>query len=321
MSFSAKWFSADQSPEWDRFIEASSMGTLQHSRRFLSYHLDRWVDRSVLIFEERGRLVALLPAAEDPTDAETIISHPGATYGGLVFDDSEKGTRTAEILKTVRHFLRDHNVHTLLYKSVPSHMQVRLDQVDQYELWRAEAKLVRRDLWSVIDLERQRTISRNRRQGTRYAAAASVGVEVDNSDVAYHLFHKVLSDCLLDRHEASPVHTAGEMRELRDRFPNEIQLRLARNPNDPCLAGAWIWTIGHTQHLQYAGSSELGRRLHANDLLFDDMIRAASESDARYFSLGGVTENSGRALNTGLLDFKAGFGRGTAIQDFYELEL
>ncbi len=59
------------------------MATFLHTRRFLAYHQDRFKDVSLLLANDKG-IVGLFPAALDPAEARTVVSHPGITYGGLL---------------------------------------------------------------------------------------------------------------------------------------------------------------------------------------------------------------------------------------------
>ena len=59
-------FTADHTDAWDRLVETAPMATFLHTRRFLSYHGDRFKDASVLLFDQNGAARAVLPAALDP---------------------------------------------------------------------------------------------------------------------------------------------------------------------------------------------------------------------------------------------------------------
>ena len=46
---------------WDNFIYASNQGTFLHTRRYLNYHNDRFLDKSLLIkFNEK--IIAVFPS-------------------------------------------------------------------------------------------------------------------------------------------------------------------------------------------------------------------------------------------------------------------
>ena len=89
MSITIKKYTATDCQIWDTFVKSSNNGTIFHYRSFLSYHIERkFVDYS-LIFEIKGKIIALLSAAEMiDTSNKILCSHPGATFGGFIYDDS-----------------------------------------------------------------------------------------------------------------------------------------------------------------------------------------------------------------------------------------
>ena len=75
-------YTADRADEWNRFVAQSKNGTFLFDRGYMDYHADRFEDYSLMFFRD-GRLFALLPANRD---GDTLYSHRGLTYGGLVMD-------------------------------------------------------------------------------------------------------------------------------------------------------------------------------------------------------------------------------------------
>ena len=101
-------YTADQEREWDRFVmQESGNGTFLQSRRFLNYHpLDRFVDASFSIVNEKGAIAAVCPAAVVQRDGKKVLcSHPGSTYGGLVIRASY---RRAEVILDIVKTVYDH---------------------------------------------------------------------------------------------------------------------------------------------------------------------------------------------------------------------
>ena len=72
--------------EWDSFIEHSKGSTLHSYRKFLNYHKDKFQDSS-LMFYHNNNLVAVLPGV---LVESSFISHPGASYGGLIYKEGLK---------------------------------------------------------------------------------------------------------------------------------------------------------------------------------------------------------------------------------------
>src|SRR3990167_8351947 len=100
-------FRPEQSEAWDAFVEESRNGTLFHLRRFLAYHPpERFQDASLMVYDGT-RLAAVLPAAEDVRNAKhRLLSHPGATLGGLVLSSKLGITGCSDALAAILSFAR-----------------------------------------------------------------------------------------------------------------------------------------------------------------------------------------------------------------------
>ena len=76
---------------WDLYVAKSKNATFLFRRDYMDYHSDRFADYSLLFFKG-SRLYALLPAN---IEGDTLFSHHGLTYGGLIMD---KEVCTADVL-------------------------------------------------------------------------------------------------------------------------------------------------------------------------------------------------------------------------------
>jgi hypothetical protein len=309
------------SMQWDSFVAASPTGTMLHTRRFLSYHGQRFDDISLLFFDASGALCGLLPAAVSRDDPTLVVSHPGATYGGILLAPQKTGLAAFAILEAARQFFFQRGFKRFQYKSVPPHIHHPLSQVDVYALWRLGAKLYRRDLWSIIDLHRPRWIKDSRRRKLRQAGEHGLRVIEDNSEQAYEVFYALLVQCLASRHAVSPVHSLEEMKQLYRRFPDKISLWIALDVSGECIAGVWIFRLDTAAHMQYAATNVTGRKKSAEDFVLNAIIENCVARAVRFFSLGTSTESDGSFLNENLFAYKASFGASNVTQDFYEIDL
>ncbi|MEO5951346.1 MAG: GNAT family N-acetyltransferase [Chloroflexia bacterium] len=188
-------------------------------------------------------------------------------------------------------------------------------------MWRVNASVYRRDLWSVIDLTRPRKISRHHARAIR-KGGARVAVRRDAGDEAYSELHRVVVDSLARRHGVKPVHTLDELRLLRDLFPDSIDLWIAEDHLDMVVAAVWVFRFqSRCWHAQYIAADLAGMELNATHLVLESIANAALAESVQYFSMGCGTEDGGAILNAGLFDFKSGFGFGSVIQDFYRIDL
>ena len=68
-------YTSSDKPIWDAFVRASKNGTFLFERDYMDYHRDRFFDHSLMFLDDKGRLVALLPANEVEIDGIRHICH------------------------------------------------------------------------------------------------------------------------------------------------------------------------------------------------------------------------------------------------------
>lgn len=309
-------FDPSQERLWDDWCAGAVNATLLHTRQFLSYHGDRFRDLSVFIYEGE-KLVGILPAAVSPADATLVVSHPGATYGGVVHDGRLTGERMLAALEAISAFYRSLGFVRLLYKALPHLYHTVPAQDDLYALFRLDARRVRCDLSSTIDLQNRRPLSERRRRSLKKAVKS---VEISGDMALLPQLWSVLQGNLERKHGARPVHSLEEITLLSQRFAQEIQIRCAVL-DGAVVAGVLLFLSANVWHAQYIASSEAGYAVSALDAVFDAVIGEAGTQGARYFDFGISNEDGGRVLNEGLYGFKSEFGGGGMVHEFYELTL
>jgi Acetyltransferase (GNAT) domain len=302
---------------WDALCAQAYGATFLHTRRFLSYHGERFVDRS-LVFEAQGRWLGVMPLAQDPADAAHWISHPGITYGGVLHDGALRGAAMLQALQSGCALMHARGARRLTYKPVPSIYAQAPAQDDLYALFRLGAQRVRCDLSSCIDLAHRLPVSERRRRGLKKAQRAGLTVASGAAHLA--ALWPVLQTNLAQVHGLRPVHALAEIQLLAGRFPQQIICQVALQEKR-VVAGLVLFVTPRVTHAQYIASSEEGQALGALDLLLDHAIAEATLMTQRYFNFGVSTEDNGRLLNEGLHRFKSEFGAGAVVHEHYELKL
>ena len=88
-------YTPDMAASWDAFVGQSKNATFLFYRGYMDYHADRFADFS-LMFYDKGRLCALMPANDDGQG--TLWSHRGLTYGGLLMNQRCKAAQVCELM-------------------------------------------------------------------------------------------------------------------------------------------------------------------------------------------------------------------------------
>ena len=317
MSLSVRHYSIADAESWDSFSAGCLQGTLLHTRRFLSYHGDRFTDCS-LIIEDEGKCVGLFPAALSLSDSSFVVSHPGITYGGVLHQGGLRGDRMVVGLAEICRFFQEQGLKRLSYKAAPIFYHQAPAQDDLYALFRMQARRTRCDLSCAIDLYNRLPVSGRRRRSLKKAIKA--GVEIVEGRQHLPLLWEVLRENLMLKHGAKPVHSLEEILLLVDRFPDNIRCICACLKGQ-LVAGVVLFVTPTAYHAQYIASCELGHEISALDFVFESAIDAAAKQGRRWFDFGISNEDQGKVLNDGLYRFKSEFGGGGAVHEFYDLDL
>jgi hypothetical protein len=303
---------------WENLVERACNGTFLHTRRFISYHGDRFLDRSLVLENCRKDVVGVFPAAEAPADPQMIISHPGLSYGGVVHDGSVRGTSMIGVLDAIASHYRSLGYRRLRYKAVPSIYHAPPAEDDLYALFRLGARRHHCDLSVAIDVAGRGRVTPRRLRSRRRAEREGVCVQEDWDEIAG--FWRILENNLAGRHGARPVHSVSEIQALHESFPDAIVLVIARIGAD-VVGGVLLFLSHRVLRVQYTATTEQGRAACATDLVMECAIDIARKQGCRYFDFGTCTLDEGRILRQDLYHFKASFGGGGVLYDHYDLDL
>lgn len=298
--------------DWDTFLASSRNGTLLHRRDYLEYHADRFPDASLMIW--RGdRLFGLLPAT---SDGSTFSSHAGLTFGGLITGNKGGAADVLHIMTLIRDYVRETGARAFIYKPVPHIYHSLPAEEDLYALFRLGAYLTARNVSAAVSRGRPLKLRDDRKAGVR--KALKEGITISESD-DFPLFWTILTCNLMERYNARPVHSLEEILRLKQLFPGNIRLHLARKDNT-VLGGTVVYLSPTVAHTQYISATPEGKRLHALDLLLHT-LSSATYASLPYFDFGTSNESGGRVLNESLILQKEGFGARAVVYDTYSIPL
>ncbi len=303
-------YSKDKQKLWDDFVNNSKTPMFMFNRNFMEYHSDRFVDNSLMFYNDKDELVAVLPAS---IHGQQIRSHGGLTYGGFFVNDTMKQHTMNDCLSSLVEYLGANNINHFIYKSVPTIYNILPAEEYMWPLWQAGFKLERTDVSSVIDLQNQLKMPKGRK--AQISRAKREGVEiVESSD--FNTFIDLENSVLSLRHGVRAVHTGAELKLLKSRFPENIKLFVAKY-KEQMIAGTLLFIYPNVVHTQYMAANEVAREIGGLDLLIKTLIDKYTESK-KWFDFGISTEQGGEVFNEGLCAQKEGFGARTIAYNFYE---
>jgi hypothetical protein len=299
--------------DWNQVIRQSTNGTLMHSRSYMEYHNDRFVDASLVVYLN-GSPVAVFPAHQVEDE---VYSHQGLTYGGLVIHQDLK---TEHILAVLRELLKHYyhlRVTRVYIKAVPSFYGASSLEWMSYGMFLLGAEVYRTDLSFAVPLP---VSTAQFTKGRKWALnkAFKTGLRIEEVNDFRPFWKEILVPNLWERHGVKPVHTVEEMQWLAENNAPFIR-QFDVLEEGRVVAGMTVFETQTTAHAQYISASPRGKELAALDLLIDHLVRKVFSHKA-YFDFGTVNEDEGRRVNKGLMDWKESFGAKPYVHPFYKVE-
>lgn len=298
--------------EWNRFVENSANGTFLHLRDYMDYHADRFCDRSVMVSNRHGKLVALLPAC---VESDVVYSHKGLTFGGLIVPKRHLPPQdVVDALNAVVEHYRNAGMKKMVYKPVPHIFAEYPTEADIFALHRAGAQVSRCQLSLTIALDNPLLFNETARQLSAKGNFRYVVNRPKNE------FWSLLSDVLDKKHNAQPVHSLDEMELLAGRFPNNIKLVEALDSDGTLLCGAILYLYNRCVHFQYIAVGQRGRESGAFQWLVKEIINHECEGKT-FLDFGTSNNPADNELNPGLASQKYGLGGRPVVFNSYTLSL
>jgi len=245
-----------------------------------------------------------------------VYSHQGLTYGSLVLQENSKLLTTFEVFQSLLKFLNINGIETLYIKAIPTFYNSMPSDELEYFLFKANAKLVKREVLMVIDYQYQIKFQKNRREGINKALRNGLEVRIDTNFDGF--WNEILIPNLKNKHQVNPVHTLAEIKKLAQIFPKNIH-QINVYQNNKLIAGSTIFLTKTTIHPQYVSGNTDKNILGSLDLLYDFIINRY-QTDKRYFDFNISSEDSGNVLNRGLIFWKETCGARSFMANNYEVK-
>lgn len=309
-------YDPSQAARWNDFCRTARNATFLFDRRFMDYHSDRFEDCSLIALDSRGGMIAALPASIHD-DGRRIVSHGGLTYGGWIVAARHFNALTMLALwEATRAWMRDNGVGELVYKALPWIYATRPADDDRHALRHIGAEWKRCDLSLAIDLRNPGAFNESARQGLKLSLFSGVSVDEEGPETL-PAYWRILEECLAERHNARPVHTLEEITMLRERFPENIRLVVARDMQGRLLSGTLLFLTPRVVHTQYIATTALGRSHKAFAGIAAWLIEKFTPTH-HYLDFGTSADDATPSgFNEGLLLQKSGFGAsGVACDTF-----
>ena len=294
---------------WDNFVANSNSPLPLFYRDYLEYHSHRFTDHSLLFFDQKNTLIAVCPA--NITEDNSLISHQGLTYGGLLLKSKNKCELVSDIVWSLKVFVLENNINCIILKNVPSNLCIKSSDDIQYFLFHQGFKLHTRELSSYIPVSSPLKLSDSRKCSARRSQKLSANY---SKSLCIESFYELLL-FTLSKYSKSPTHTADEINLLITRFPDKIFTRSVYI-NNLMVASSLIIDYGTCWHTQYLCQSVFGQKNGSLDFLILNLIEESKQL-GKSLSFGISTEDKGSYLNENLYFYKQSFSSHAILNDSY----
>lgn len=298
---------------WNDFVSQAKNATFLFHRDYMDYHKDRFDDYSVMVFNSKDKLVAIVPANRVENH---LYSHQGLTYGGVVVKSTIKLDEYIAVLKAILFFLDKNGIHTFYLKTIPEfYCEVPSQEID-YCLHKLEAEKYRCDVLSVVDITNFEIQNRKRRREINRGFENELMVKETKDFSGF--WNQLLIPNLLEKHETQPVHSLDEINLLQSKFPNNIK-QYNVYKEGTILGGITIFEINNVIHPQYiAGNKETDKLYGTLEFLIYYLV-SVTYKDKKWFDLASSNGDNQKTIKQNLLFFKESFGARTFVQNFHQI--
>lgn len=300
---------------WNRFNKESKNSIFMFDRNYMDYHRDRFLDHSLMFYNDE-KLIALLPMNEKDN---SLYSHGGLTYGGMITDTKMKQHIMNECFEVLVRYAKEKGINSIIYKTIPHIYHKQASEEDRFALYANGASIVTVDVSTYINLSNPLKMAKGRKAQISRAKRENVIIEELFELNQFESFIELENEVLSERHGTKAVHRGAELKLLHDRFSDGIKL-FGAIKDGKLIAGTVVYVYDQVVHTQYMAANEEARTIGALDLVVNTVIEKY-KNEKLWIDFGISTEHGKIYLNEGLASQKEGFGGRTGVYEIWELKL
>ena len=317
-------YTSDLADIWDDFVRNKSRnGNIFHEISFLSYHGERFEDCSVLIFNEtKSKILAVIPAAiKREQNKVGIVSHPGSTYGGLVFNDKIKTRDLKTVIDAlIKYYYKCYNADFIQMTLAENFHTNDFFEVMTFLLWHRGFKIVSKEASCARYLQVEDfypKFSRSTRnlvnQFLKKNSDVAIHFDVEDLTIPYQIIEKNL---LL--HGTKPTHTLDELLLLKHKLKTRLKCFTASKDGNIVativvfeLNNKVVHDFYNAQNYEYNDATILR-------YLFLRVFQYYRDRNYLYFNFG--ISSRDKWIKWGILEYKEQFGSEVLTRDTWILE-
>lgn len=315
---------------WDRFVESSINGTIFHERKFINYHpKDKFKDNS-LEFYEKGNLKAVFPAALIEKEGKVILkSHPGTSYGGLVFAKNI-GVKTAlEYIAALESYCKANGINQIEFRLAEKIFQLsNADEID-FALLHSGFFREAEELSTCYNIEKLQNLKpaeilarfdEKARNKYKQSLKFKLSTRFIDSKEELTAFQAIVASNL-EKHSAKPVHSAEDIIYLCRHYPTRCKV-MGIYSGTTLIAGFFIINVSEKGwHIFYSSLDYKFAEMRPINFGFLELVIWLKSEGTNYLNYGISTEAGGKIINHSLFEFKESFAGEGILRTYWMKEL
>lgn len=272
---------------WDDFIFKSNNGTIFHTQQFLNYHQSKKFINHSLLFFDNDTLLAVLPAVMRGNNMKVLHSHPGASFGGVVYIKNLNFVTYNNIISCLEQYCLDNRFDRIKLINTPNiYHQIKDDSFNYLLQWRGFVQTETYISHYLRNNFQNETLSLLNRRKQRYIKSIvqkkTFSYAVNQN---FDLFYPVLlaSKKLF---KTTPTHSLEELLILKEKFPQKIHLILFYQ-NKAVVGGSIIFfTTQNTALIFYNAINPKYKQQHLATFQLYQCMMFAKDNNKKILDFG-----------------------------------
>ena len=303
---------------WDDFISISTNGTIFHMQKFLNYHIDRKFNDHSLMFYYNKKLICVLPAV---VQINTLHSHPGASFGGLVVAPNVSFNSVYKIFKELCAYCKK-RFQSIVIINTPDIYKKQQDDNIKYLLSWNNFMPFENYISHYTKIKRGYSLSsllHNRKKRYIKNLIKNKTFNIKSSE-NFDLFFPILK-ASKKKFKSKPTHSIEELQKLKCLFPDEINLFLSYQNGVICGGTLFLYTNQSSCLIFYNVVKEKYKRTQLASLQLFSCMKEAYKNNKTIidFGVSHYPENKNPLEpKLSLIKFKEQFGSSSVLRTVYK---
>ena len=314
-------YSESDAEAWDKFVQNNSRnGGIFHERKFLSYHSDGKFNDVSAVFEEKGQIIGVFPAAlVEANGATKVVSHPGSSNGGLVYEETANLDLVLQMLELLLDYCKGFGATSLEMKIAEPIFNSIPDGELTYLLWHRGFKMSTQEISSCVKLSDYKSWERTcRKRHLYYIRKLEKNGFIANPDANIDAVYQVIHNNLSSKYNKKPTHTLEELKKLKELYPDRIHLWAAEK-NETIFAVIVVFTVNKNGvHDFYIARNDAAEDAHALSFLHHKAFEYYYTKGIPWFNFG--ISSRGDEIKWGILRSKERIGGRATTRQVWSLK-